>query len=132
MARVISGSGYYMVKPPLDYQGKTYIEGRYVYEHRLVMEGGLNRLLLPGEMVHHINGDKLDNRLENLIVLSPAEHNGKHYVYKGDNIKCLICDKRWRVRPSELKRKKAKFCSRVCYRRFALTNNSYRGKSILV
>jgi hypothetical protein len=47
---------------------------KYVFQHRLVMQEYLGRELSLSEVVHHINHNRSDNRLENLQVLSRAEH----------------------------------------------------------
>lgn len=47
-------------------------------EHRRIMEEYLGRELTSNEVVHHINGDKLDNRIENLQVMTRAEHIEVH------------------------------------------------------
>lgn len=50
------------------------VNDKRIREHRFVMQNYLGRLLLPHEHVHHINGDGLDNRIENLQLLSNSEH----------------------------------------------------------
>lgn len=52
-------------------------------KHRLVMERRLGRYLLASEVIHHINGDKQDNRIDNLEVHTLSSHGQLHYR-KGD------------------------------------------------
>ena len=69
-SRHVSPDGY--VKVP-DKSGR----GRSILEHRLAMEEHLGRQLLPTENVHHKNGDRQDNRIENLELWSTSQPQGQ-------------------------------------------------------
>ena len=75
----INRRGYVIVNCP------GHPHGNYVLEHRLVMEKHLGRYLSEAEIVHHINGEKQDNRIENLILFSNSEEHIKyHKQQKGE------------------------------------------------
>lgn len=71
-----NNNGYILVMKP----GHPHADRHgYVLEHRLVMEARLGHCLLPSEVVHHINGIKTDNRIENLHRYSSGgDHTGDH------------------------------------------------------
>jgi len=50
----------------------------YVEQHRLVMENHIGRKLNPDELVHHINEETTDNRIENLQLMTRPEHIRYH------------------------------------------------------
>lgn len=55
------------------------LNGGKIYEHRKVMQDFLGRKLDRNEIVHHKDGDKLNNDISNLEVLTNSQHSKLHY-----------------------------------------------------
>jgi len=87
----INYHGYRMVHlsdhPSANYRGE-------VPEHRLVMMEKLGRTLDSHEIVHHRNGVKSDNRIENLEIILQYPKNGFH---KGE-IRCPHCSETFSIK----------------------------------
>ena len=77
--RIVDDNGYVMILSP-DHPYKNRNGRGYVKEHRLVMEKILGRYLEPNESVHHKNGDRLDNRPENLELWVKTQPSGQRAV----------------------------------------------------
>lgn len=58
-------------------------DGSTIDEHRLIMQNHIGRKLDKNEVVHHINGNKLDNSIDNLMILSRSEHSKAHAIKDG-------------------------------------------------
>lgn len=72
---IVTWAGYIKVRtvghPRADSKG-------YVHQHVLVMEAAIGRHLAGDEVVHHENGVKADNRIENLRLMDCREHRSLH------------------------------------------------------
>jgi hypothetical protein len=103
------------------------VGGRPVYEHRHVMERHLGRALRPGEIVHHRDGDRSNNLIGNLELLSsqsrhmrtypPQRGKGKYPPRRPGGpararrlLSCLQCGKAFAADIAA-----RKYCSQACY-----------------
>ncbi|HEY1956727.1 MAG TPA: HNH endonuclease [Polyangiaceae bacterium] len=75
--RSVASNGYVLVRVGKDHRLAD-VRG-YAYEHRLVAERKLGRRLRPGEVVHHVDGNKANNAPVNIeVCASTAEHLVRH------------------------------------------------------
>ena len=96
------------------YRITTTDDGRKIGEHRAVMEAHLGTRLDPSLLVHHENEIKTDNRPENLVVMTHAEHSALHNNKYPRTKICVICNVEFT--PAPTKRARAQTCgSRECW-----------------
>ncbi len=155
------GADHYMWKGGRTYHAEGYLyvtvednhpfqsHGKYIFEHRLVMEIWMKDVdpthhflvehngsmyLNPDIVVHHINENRRDNRITNLLACTEAAHRSIHNgqppmqgevwpdikgmapftSYKTSCV-CGVCGKEFQKKRSDVKRGSGKFCSRLCY-----------------
>lgn len=122
--KIVSKGDYnYAVVP--DHPNRT--KNNYVLEHRVVMENHIGRLLDSSEVVHHINGNKKDNRVENLEVMTALEHSLHHGEDRERQVSELVCTNCNKVftrftNQVNLGNKLGQFCSRSCNGKFINKN----------
>ncbi len=90
--RRINATGYVLIwLSPDDFFYSMADKNGHVAEHRLVMAKHLKRCLASWELIHHKNGDKQDNRLENLEMTTSGSHMREHHAgYKDGYARGLI------------------------------------------
>lgn len=72
---------------------KTRVDGKDISTHRHVMEQHLGRKLLTDELVHHKNGNRHDNRIEDLEVTTHKTHSQRHNQRYPRTKVCEVCGK---------------------------------------
>ncbi len=102
-------------------------KGKRCLVHRLVAKAFIDDYA-DDKQVHHLNEDKTDNRLENLIAMDMEKHMHLHKQIYPIAKQCEVCGKEFV--PHKTKRKRAKTCSYECWRKTCIANAETRKKPI--
>lgn len=90
----------------------------YVFLHRVIMEIRLGRILGAREIVHHRDGNKKNNNVRNLEVMTLSQHTSLHMRERGYSLtvfRCSSCGSMTERRANRTKGMVALYCSRRCY-----------------
>ena len=89
--KTINTDGYILIHKP-NHPNKN--AGNYIAKHRLVMEKNLGRYLTKEEQIHHLDGDKTNNNIDNLhLFKTNKEHVDYHWFLRNlvkEVIKCRL------------------------------------------
>lgn len=119
--RIYTTEGYIIIRAPEHPNAR---KNGYILEHRYLMSQHLHRPLLKGEVIHHLNGNITDNRIENLILIQKGSHSSihnsleGHFKWRGDlPVKmCPNCGGLFiKARTHHMK---VTYCSRKCWLTF--------------
>lgn len=122
--------------PPFDLEGYTAYKVKYrsgdqatVLEHREVMEKYLKRSLGTHEVVHHKDGNKKNNDIDNLEIMSRSQHGKLHKPTEMYEFTCPWCGGIGRQKARDVKRNRNKgcagpFCSRSCAGKWSMSDEA--------
>jgi len=119
---------YKLVVAPDGYPGLIYKDGNRILEHHSVWWIHHKEVIDTAKyVIHHINENKSDNRIENLQKMTVMEHNRHHkLIHNEKEYLCSNCG----IRFSRERKEKSdiNYCSRICSGKGSISNNS---KSII-
>jgi hypothetical protein len=81
----------------------------WMFEHRLIMEHHLGRRLRRDEVVHHVDHDRTNNALANLVLMDPSDHTRTHAAERRIVGTCASCGREFEGRHYT-----RRYCSRSC------------------
>lgn len=101
--RIIGSDGYVLIyiEPESPYSQMVRKGTHYVPEHRLIMAQYNNRCLETNEHVHHLNGIKGDNRIDNLQLMSQQDHNTLQSLCSNCNLRKEIRLLHWQIKEQQ-------------------------------
>jgi len=91
----ITAKGYKLLYKP---GHPTASKAGYIAEHRIVMEEHLGRLLTKNEIVHHLDGNKQNNVIENLQLMEKRHHDAQTLKGRKYMVTCPYCGKSFRTK----------------------------------
>jgi len=128
--RIFNTQGYVLIMNP---RHPFATRDGYVRLHRFVWETHNKACLLPCGAVHHINGIKKDNRIENLQAMMKYQHDSLESKIDMSNRKCFICNSN---KTQMIKGKYPKWYNYkggfLCHRCYKKTSRTYRAARLLL